>query len=95
MWIGGDALMLIACITITVVWVKWETIRTKELDIEPDAQGLSFRLSVATYAASLCKGNLIHLCLCVGKKSFEWPLIGWPIAIVGILIQGTMDTPRL
>jgi len=40
MWIGGDALMLIACIPITVVWVKWETIRTRELDIELDAQGL-------------------------------------------------------
>ena len=40
MWIGGDALMLLACIPITVAWVKWETIRTKELDIELDAQGL-------------------------------------------------------
>ncbi|MHB8378600.1 MAG: cytochrome c oxidase assembly protein [Acidimicrobiales bacterium] len=40
MWIGGDALMLIACIPITVAWVKWETIRTKELDIELDALGL-------------------------------------------------------
>lgn len=40
MWIGGDALMLLACIPIAVAWVKWETIRTKELDDELDAQGL-------------------------------------------------------
>jgi putative membrane protein len=40
MWIGGDALMLLACIPIAVAWVKWETIRTKELDRELDAQGL-------------------------------------------------------
>jgi putative copper resistance protein D len=40
MWIGGDALMLLACIPIAVAWVKWETIRTKELDAVLDAQGL-------------------------------------------------------
>ena len=40
MWIGGDALMLLACVPITVAWVKWETVRTKELDDELDAQGL-------------------------------------------------------
>jgi cytochrome c oxidase assembly factor CtaG len=40
MWIGGDALMLIACIPIAVAWVKWETIRTRELDAALDAQGL-------------------------------------------------------
>ncbi|MHB1208110.1 MAG: cytochrome c oxidase assembly protein [Acidimicrobiales bacterium] len=40
MWIGGDALMLLACIPIAVAWVKWETVRTKELDKELDAQGL-------------------------------------------------------
>ena len=40
MWIGGDALMLLACVPITVTWVKWETVRTRELDAELDAQGL-------------------------------------------------------
>ncbi len=40
MWIGGDALMLLACIPIAVAWVRWETIRTRELDRELDAQGL-------------------------------------------------------
>jgi putative copper resistance protein D len=40
MWIGGDALMLLACIPISIMWVKWETIRTKELDAILDAQGL-------------------------------------------------------
>jgi putative copper resistance protein D len=40
MWIGGDALMLLACIPIAAAWVKWETIRTRELDLELDAQGL-------------------------------------------------------
>lgn len=40
MWIGGDALMLLACIPIAVMWVKWETIRTRELDALLDAQGL-------------------------------------------------------
>jgi len=40
MWIGGDALMLLACIPIAVMWVKWETVRTKELDAILDAQGI-------------------------------------------------------
>jgi putative copper resistance protein D len=40
MWIGGDALMLLACIPIAVAWVKWETIRTRELDKILDAQGI-------------------------------------------------------
>ena len=40
MWIGGDALMLLACIPIAVTWVRWETLRTKELDAVLDAQGL-------------------------------------------------------
>jgi putative copper resistance protein D len=40
MWIGGDALMLLACIPIAVAWVRWETVRTKELDAVLDAQGL-------------------------------------------------------
>jgi len=40
MWIGGDALMLLACFPIAVAWVKWETVRTRELDAELDAQGL-------------------------------------------------------
>jgi cytochrome c oxidase assembly factor CtaG len=40
MWIGGDALMLLACIPIAVAWVKWETVRTKELDAQLDAQGI-------------------------------------------------------
>lgn len=40
MWIGGDALMLLACIPICVAWVRWEAARTKELDAVLDAQGL-------------------------------------------------------
>ncbi len=40
MWIGGDALMLLACIPIVLIWVRWETLRTKELDAELDALGL-------------------------------------------------------
>ncbi len=40
MWIGGDALMLLACIPIAVTWVRWETVRTKELDAQLDALGL-------------------------------------------------------
>jgi cytochrome c oxidase assembly factor CtaG len=40
MWIGGDALMLLACIPMAVMWVKWETVRTKELDAILDAQGI-------------------------------------------------------
>ncbi len=40
MWIGGDALMLVACFPIAVTWVRYETQRTRELDRELDAQGL-------------------------------------------------------
>jgi putative copper resistance protein D len=40
MWIGGDALMLLACIPITAAWVMWETARTKVLDAELDKLGL-------------------------------------------------------
>ncbi len=40
MWIGGDALMLLACIPIAITWVRWETVRTRELDAELDAQGI-------------------------------------------------------
>jgi putative copper resistance protein D len=40
MWIGGDALMLLACIPISIAWVRWETVRTRELDAELDAQGI-------------------------------------------------------
>ena len=40
MWIGGDALMLLACIPLVVMWVKWETIRTREIDAELDKLGL-------------------------------------------------------
>ena len=40
MWIGGDALMLLACIPIAVAWVRWETVRTRELDAQLDAQGI-------------------------------------------------------
>ncbi|MBW4029579.1 MAG: cytochrome c oxidase assembly protein [Acidobacteria bacterium] len=40
MWIGGDALMLLACIPITAAWVKWETARTREIDAELDALGI-------------------------------------------------------
>ena len=40
MWIGGDALMLLACIPIAVAWVRWETVHTRELDAILDAQGI-------------------------------------------------------
>jgi len=40
MWIGGDALMLLACVPISIAWVRWETVRTRALDAELDAQGL-------------------------------------------------------
>lgn len=40
MWIGGDLLMLLACIPIAVLWVRYETVRTRELDRELDAAGL-------------------------------------------------------
>ena len=37
MWIGGDALMLLAMIPATVLWVRYEDARTKELDARLDA----------------------------------------------------------
>lgn len=40
MWIGGDVLMLLACVPIAVTWVRWETVRTRELDLQLDALGL-------------------------------------------------------
>jgi putative copper resistance protein D len=40
MWIGGDALMLIALIPMALIWVRWETQRTRELDAILDAQGI-------------------------------------------------------
>lgn len=40
MWIGGDALMLAWCIPITFTWVRWETVRTRQLDAVLDAQGI-------------------------------------------------------
>ena len=40
MWIGGDVLMLLACIPITVIWVGYETRHTRVLDQELDALGL-------------------------------------------------------
>ncbi len=40
MWIGGDALMLLACIPMVVQWVRWETRKTVEIDAELDRLGL-------------------------------------------------------
>ncbi len=40
MWIGGDALMLLALIPIAVTWVRSETEKTRELDKMLDAAGL-------------------------------------------------------
>jgi len=40
MWIGGDAMMLLALIPMAFAWVHWETARTKELDAILDAQGI-------------------------------------------------------
>ncbi len=40
MWIGGDALMLLALIPVAVSWVRAETVRTRELDRQLDAAGL-------------------------------------------------------
>ena len=40
MWIGGDALMLLALIPITVTWVRYETARTKVIDAELDELGI-------------------------------------------------------
>jgi putative copper resistance protein D len=37
MWIGGDLLMLLAMIPATVLWVRYEERRTKELDARLDA----------------------------------------------------------
>jgi cytochrome c oxidase assembly factor CtaG len=41
MWIGGDSLMLLAMIPATVVWVRYEDRRAKEIDAELDAQALA------------------------------------------------------
>jgi putative membrane protein len=40
MWIGGDALMLVALIPTVVVWLKYESVRTRELDAQLDAAGI-------------------------------------------------------
>ncbi len=40
MWIGGDALMLLALIPITVTWVRYETVRTRAIDAELDELGI-------------------------------------------------------
>ncbi len=40
MWIGGDALMLVVCVPIAVAWVRWESVRARELDAVLDAQGI-------------------------------------------------------
>ena len=40
MWIGGDALMLLACIPITIAWVKFETQHTRVLDAQLDSLGI-------------------------------------------------------
>lgn len=40
MWIGGDALMLLACIPMVVQWVRWETRNTARIDAELDRLGL-------------------------------------------------------
>jgi putative copper resistance protein D len=40
MWIGGDALMLLACIPMVVQWVRWETANTKLVDAELDRLGI-------------------------------------------------------
>jgi putative copper resistance protein D len=40
MWIGGDALMLLACIPVVVQWVRWETREAKRTDAVLDALGL-------------------------------------------------------
>jgi putative membrane protein len=48
MWIGGDALMLLAMIPSTVRWVRYEELRTKELDARLDAEALASATSAAT-----------------------------------------------
>jgi putative copper resistance protein D len=40
MWIGGDALMLLACFPIAFAWVAFENARTKVLDEELDRRGI-------------------------------------------------------
>src|ERR1700691_6746035 len=40
MWIGGCAVMLLACIAIAVAWGEWETVHARELDAILDAQGI-------------------------------------------------------
>jgi putative copper resistance protein D len=40
MWIGGDALMLLLLIPLVVRWLKFETIRTRQIDAELDELGL-------------------------------------------------------
>lgn len=40
MWIGGDILMLLACIPIAVIWLNFEMQRTRELDAQLDALGI-------------------------------------------------------
>lgn len=40
MWIGGDALMLLLLIPLVVRWLKFETLRTREIDAELDELGL-------------------------------------------------------
>jgi putative copper resistance protein D len=38
MWIGGDALMLLAMIPVTILWVRYEDRQTKKIDAELDAE---------------------------------------------------------
>ena len=40
MWIGGDALMLLLLIPLVVRWLKFETVRTRQIDAELDELGL-------------------------------------------------------
>jgi uncharacterized membrane protein len=37
MWIGGDALMLLALIPASVRWVRYEDRRTRQVDADLDA----------------------------------------------------------
>lgn len=41
MWIGGDALMLLAMIPATVRWVRYEERRAREIDAQLDAEALA------------------------------------------------------
>lgn len=52
MWIGGDALMLLAMIPAVVRWVRYEERRTKELDKELDEQDEYGELGVIPGPAS-------------------------------------------